>query len=68
VDLDDDDYVSQARISEASLEFPRLLVESTIINGRLVPGIECSSGIDCQRKCEYLSQTSRNGGLPAPVA
>jgi hypothetical protein len=69
VELDENDYVSGASVSKSSYEASvRRLTSSSWSNGRFVAAVSCVRGIDCQKKCEYLSQTARSGGLPAPEA
>ena len=67
VDRIGSDYL-QTYISEASLEYPRLLVPASEVNGKVVQEIECVDEQDCVAKCEIFNRISRDGGLPAPMA
>ena len=59
------DHLS-ASIEESSLEYPRMLVPSSSVNGRVEEEIKCESPADCVNKCLRLNRASRDGGLPAP--
>jgi hypothetical protein len=67
VDRIGSDYL-QTYISEASLEYPRLLVPASEVNGKVVQEVECVDEQDCVAKCEIFNRISRDGGLPAPMA
>ena len=62
------DYVTDVAIAESSILFPRTLVPSTEVNGKLQNKIECSNPLECQQRCEYLGTIARDNGLPAPAA
>lgn len=64
IEHDDSDFVTDVGISESSLRFPRTLVPETQVNGKTELSITCSDGIECQKKCEFFAQTSRDNGLP----
>lgn len=55
-----------AAIEESSLEYPRTLVPSSTVNGRVEEEIKCYDATDCVNKCLRLNRASRDGGLPAP--
>ena len=65
VTLNGVDHLSAA-IEESSLEYPRILVPSSSVNGYTVEKIECYDPADCINKCLRLNRRSRDGGLPAP--
>ena len=54
-------------ISSASLEFPRTLVQGSVINSIPQKQVTCGDAIDCQTKCERFARTARDGGLPIPA-
>lgn len=58
----------ETSISSESLEYPRTLVEGTVVNGIPQGKVECSDAIDCMTKCERLGRISRDGGLDVPLA
>jgi hypothetical protein len=47
--------------------YPRTLVPETYVNGELQNAIVCTDKRDCVRKCEFLSRTSRQRGMPEPI-
>ena len=53
-------------IEESSLEYPRTLVPSSVVNGKVEEEITCYDATDCTNKCLRLNRKSRDGGLPAP--
>ena len=68
IENDHPDYVSGASISDSSLEYPRVLVPSTRVNGKEQLEVTCSNPDDCVLKCEFFSRVARDGGYPAPAA
>ena len=65
VTLPGSDHLTAA-IEESSLEYPRTLVPSSVVNGRVEEAITCYDPTDCVNKCLRLNRASRDGGLPAP--
>ena len=62
------DFVSQLGVEESSLIYPRTLVPAAQVNGKTRLPITCWNPFDCNTKCEFFMQNSRDGGLPAPEA
>ena len=60
------DYVSSVHISEQSLNYPRVLVAETQINGKTTAALTCADSLDCHEKCQRMEKTARAGGLAAP--
>lgn len=58
----------QSAISEASLDYPRILVPGGVFNGIPIQEVRCDDETACVNKCELYNRGARQGGLPAPEA
>ena len=67
VDRAGPDFLSTS-INERSLEYPRILVPGSMVNGDQEPEISCADGLTCRNLCETFSRTARIGNLPEPEA
>lgn len=63
VDRAGPDFLSTS-INERSLEYPRILVPGSMVNGDQEPEISCGEGITCRNICENFARTARIGNLP----
>ena len=68
MDLPESDFVSDVTVSEASLEYPRVLIPGAEVNGKQELSLTCADSLDCKRKCDYFAENAHDGGLPAPSA
>ena len=63
VDRAGPDFLSTS-INEPSLEYPRVIVPGSMVNGDQEPEITCGDGLQCRNLCETFSRTARIGNLP----
>jgi hypothetical protein len=63
VDRAGPDFLSTS-INERSLEYPRILVPGSTVNGNQEPEISCGDGLTCRNICDKFSRTARTGNLP----
>ena len=68
MDIPESDFVSDVTVSEASLEYPRVLIPGAEVNGKQELPLTCADSLDCKRKCDYFAENAHDGGLPAPSA
>ena len=68
MDMPESDFVSDVTVSEASLEYPRVLIPGAEVNGKQELALTCADSADCKRKCDYFAENAHDGGLPAPSA
>jgi hypothetical protein len=66
VDRAGPDFLSTS-INERSLEYPRILVPGSMVNGDQEPEISCGEGITCRNICENMARTARTGNLPVSL-
>lgn len=68
IDRTNADYVSGVSMSEASLDYDRVLVPEEVVNGEVVPAVTCQGPTECTNLCTLMEKTAREGLLPAPSA